>query len=510
MSAIKNINKKNIDFYASLLGIGYIILPILIFLIGFLKFYISIPLVCAVVYSSYRCFKNLYDSNAVIETEKRNIKSISIYILLFYLILVWLFFSGIGSFSFQNDDYMVRNPIFRDLINYKWPVIYDLSEMDSHITSITGTDKVMFVYYFTYWLPSALVGKLFGELAANFALYFWSLLGIVLTLYFVSRYLKKLSYSAIIIFIFFGGLDIVGTLIFKESYQIHSHIEWWNYFQYSSNTTQLYWVFNQSIPAWLITSMLLNCRSRKSVIFISSAIFAYSPFATIGMVPIAIYMYLKRYDEGDNSLKKRIAGGITFENIFMPLMMLTVFGMLYTSNPDSISVKDWAFKLLDCSFAEKITSYLMGIILECGLYFFIIRRYFRNNKILWAALISLILFPFYKITPANDFAMRSSIPALFILMIFVIKYVQSNSNRALIAVVLVISSVTAVSEISRSVHYTFSVQPDSYLKEDIYSFGDMKKPSDRWINTVSYQFFAHDYENTPFYKYIAKHNEEDN
>ena len=137
------------------------------FLIGFLRVYIAIPLAYVVVYCAYRACRNLYDPECKIEINGKWY----IWVCLFVLVVLWIYFSGIGSFSFQNGDHIVRNPIFRDLINYKWPVIYDLSKMSQNITSITGTDKVMFVYYFAYWLPSAVVGKIFGEAAANVALY---------------------------------------------------------------------------------------------------------------------------------------------------------------------------------------------------------------------------------------------------------------------------------------------------------------------------------------------------
>ncbi len=493
---------RNIDFYAVLLGVGYIALPILIFLIGFLRFYVAIPLACAVIYCMYRTFANLYNPDCKIEVKGNRY----IWIGLSVLVLFWIYFSGIGSFSFQNDDYMVRNPIFRDLINYKWPVIYDLSKMPGNITAITGTDKVMFVYYFAYWLPSAVIGKLFGETAANVGLYLWTLLGIALTIYFISRYLKKLSYHTVLVLMVFGGLDIIGTLLLKEGYHVRDHIEWWNFFQYSSNTTLLYWVFNQAVPTWLITALLLNCKNRKSVLFIASAIFCYSPFATFGMIPVAIYMYLKKYD-GDGTVKQRILNGISFENCFMPIMMLAVFGLMYMSNSGSVGTKCWSFSALgDWSFAQKLGQYALGIILEFGLYMLVIRKYFRENKILWVALISLALIPFYKITPANDFAMRGSIPALFILTVFVIKYVQSNQKQTVIAIMLVISSVTAISEIDRSVYNTF--KSDNYLKEEIYSFGDMRTDSDYWIHTCTRQFFARDYEDSAFYKYFAKQRKE--
>lgn len=495
---------RNIDFYAVLIGIAYLILPILIFLIGFLRFYIAFPLACTVMYCAYKAYRNLYNSDCKIEIQGRWY----LWTYLFALVVLWIYFSGIGSFSYQNSDYIVRNPIFRDLINYKWPVIYDLSKMPNNITSITGTDKVMFVYYFTYWLPSAVIGKMCGEVVANVALLLWTVLGILLIFYFIARYLRKLSYHIILVFIVFSGLDIIGTFIRRGTYHFFDHLECWSFFQYSSNTTLLYWVFNQAVPTWLITIIMMNYKNRKSVLFIASTIFCYSPFATFGIIPIAVYMYLKRYEyDKDISIKHRIVRGITIENCFMPIMMLVVFGLFYMSNSGSVGLYGWTFTMMTgWTFKGMVYIYIVSIVLEIGLYFVIIRKYLRGNKILIVSLVSLLLIPFYKITPANDFAMRGSIPALFILIVFIIKYVQTKHRHTMIAILLLTGSVTALSEISRSVFSTF--KSDTYLKEDIYSFGDMKKSSDKWISTVSRQFFAYNYENSTFYKLLANQKEE--
>ena len=48
------------------------------------------------------------------------------YFLLMVVLAVWLFLSGVGGYAFQNWDHHSRNAVFRDLINYSWPVVYHL------------------------------------------------------------------------------------------------------------------------------------------------------------------------------------------------------------------------------------------------------------------------------------------------------------------------------------------------------------------------------------------------
>ena len=84
-------------------------------------------------------------------------------------LLIWVILSGIGSFLYQNSDFTHRNPIYHDLCNYNWPVLYNLSQSSVHAA---------LSYYFSWWLPPALIAKIFalGYTGQELLLYFWSML----------------------------------------------------------------------------------------------------------------------------------------------------------------------------------------------------------------------------------------------------------------------------------------------------------------------------------------------
>ena len=148
--------------------------------------------------------------------------------------------------------------------------------------------------------------------------------------YNLCRFFRKNSYIIPIIFIFFSGLDIIGYLMrilvngrweaFKTL--IASHIEWWaRIAQYSSNTTQLFWVFNQSLEIWLIVILLLQLRTNKNSQALSSLTFAYSPWAVFGIIPISIASLFHN--------NRKFTSGITLQNIFLPLAVLLYFTELF-------------------------------------------------------------------------------------------------------------------------------------------------------------------------------------
>ncbi len=169
---------------------------------------------------------------------------------IFYLLLLtglWVFLSGVGGYAFQNWDHHWRNAVLHDLITYNWPVVYSSPEKGP----IT-----MLVYYVGYWLPAALAGKIFGWQAANFVLFLWTWLGVFLVISHLSLKLKTTALKAALLLIFFSGMDALGVLLFANEYPTLwppiQHLEIWSgNLQYSSFTTQLFWVFNQVIPAWL-------------------------------------------------------------------------------------------------------------------------------------------------------------------------------------------------------------------------------------------------------------------
>jgi hypothetical protein len=154
-------NKLFKENYISIISL-LLIVPVIIFFIFFTKLYISIPAIFIIII----CYRNL----VIAEKSKEKVKikqKKNYYLTVTIILLLWNIFSGIGSFSYQNNDFNVRNAVLRDLINYDWPVVYDFSNVESDIKEVIGDGQAGFVYYYAYWLPSALFGKIFGELGAN-------------------------------------------------------------------------------------------------------------------------------------------------------------------------------------------------------------------------------------------------------------------------------------------------------------------------------------------------------
>ena len=411
-------------------------------------------------------------------------------------LLFWMCLSGIGGIGHQNLDYYVRNPILNDLTSFSWPLRYDLSQQSAAVQAICGSDTVGFVYYFFFWLPAAALGKVFGS--AQLWLFLWCFVGLCLVWLEVHLFLQKQSLCIPAVLIGFSGLDFIPFFL-QEGLVKTAHMEWWagHLFQYSSNTTLLYWVFNQAIPLWLIVSLLLNLGAANGSVALCSLAFLYSPFATFGMIPLALWAI--RQNGLGNTLR-------TAANWFTPLLMLGVFGSFYLSNSGSLGANGFIFF---CNGLSALKWYVPFVVLEAGVYIFCLRKeLLRYDDYLLVASLELIVIPLYKLTDANDFCMRASIPALFILCISVIRYLLQHKNKTCLALAfcLLIGAATPATEMLRSTKYMLEGEPDANLIGSSFSSMvlDRYEYAETLVTTVDEQFFAHNWQNSFFEKYLGK------
>ena len=493
---------KNYDLIFVAIGIIYAIVPITIFALGWLKCIYSIPISALLIFLGIKIWQEIIqDSDKIKIFSKENVR---FWIISTSLVIIWVYLSGIGSFVFQNEDHWVRNPIFRDLSTLKWPIIYDLSKESAIVQEICGNTKVAFSYYFSWWLPISGLSKLLHlpEVLCNFLLFFWALTGIFVTIYLICRKLNKCSWIIPVCFILFSGLDYIPTKLLEGEIESIAHIEWWaKFFQYSSNTTLLFWVFNQAIPIWVIMALFLQMKDNKYIASLSSLTFAYSPWATFGMIPLAIISSLK---------KNQIRNAFNLLNFIVPGIMLIVFGSFYLGGGGSEGEIGFIFLISSADYRRVLINYLMFILFEFLIYFLIVGKHAYYYELYKTVLIELLVFPLIVIRDGN-FIMRGTIPALFMLSYYVITFLLDKKNErkneirirySILIIALVIGSITPIHEINRTVKNT--MQSNDMLQEMIGSFSDIQTGDDDLITIIKNQFFVYDYDSKFFFKYLAK------
>ena len=452
-----NINSKIIDNFS----IFYIILPLIIFLINWL----NPPTLIISLFSLFFILK------LITQNIKKSEFKIDTKLILFTIILclTWCFFSGIGGFIYQSPDWHVRNALLRDLIKFSYPVIYD--------------NGSALVYYISTFLPSALVGKmcLFFNIShektfllANLFNYLYCSLGLILITFQIYIYCKGKNLSHIwilIIFIFFSGMDI---LVDQNYYSLNIlHIERHGLLQYSSNTTLLFWVYNQAIIPWLITMLFIkNYRKVENYGFYGVLLFFTSPMPFIGLTIYLTTLCLTNLIRRINTpyIKNYINKIFSIQNILSIFIILPIIYLYYSSNATASENKlNFIFDI------SETYLYANFIFLEVGLYFLLIREKFKKNIIYTITLISLITLPFFQIGEQPDICMRSSICGLFILMLFIIKFLNDNNikkiKKSYLIICLCIGAITPFFEIYRGIYYSL-IDKKNIIKDEIYTLNN--------------------------------------
>ncbi len=437
------------------LGILFLVIPIVIQLFFWYNRIISIPcivLLFAATYFVMKKYKALdYDEYYKIFNKKK---------IIFFIILIIVInlLSGAGGIFPQNWDYHGRNAIFRDLIENPWPVRYDYSALP-YENSIFGNGGIL-NYYFAFWLPGAIVGKIAGFRVASLFMLLWQTLGVTIFFYYVCRLLKNIKYRYFLIFVTFGGLNVIGHIIMNKylNLTIHpigtTHIDTsMGMFCMSSFITQLFWVFNQSVPAWIAVMLYLQEKDYRTCGYFFALLVPFGPFPMLGFLYIIFcnIIFGKKLDKLLNF--KRIRELITLDNIFGCLSVLPVVFM-YTLNESQKGCR-----IIDGinngNIKQILFTYAMFVLLEFLVYIIIVNK--KNFKQIIMCFLFFAIVPLFYIGGA-DLGNRSTIPLLLIIYLLIcerLNVIDKRDKRDFLIqqatiVILLVASITNFNEVFRS------------------------------------------------------------
>ena len=484
----------------------YLLVPLVIFLFAYTRLYWALLVSIILSVTGYFAYRSIDKDRAVEMTP-------ALIICTAVISLLWVYLAGAGEFSWASHDHNVRAAILNDLVNYDWPVIYDLStQSNPEVVKILGQGgQAAFSYYFFFWTVPALIGKLLGLTAARVSFLIWSAAGIFMSSMLLSFFQKKPQITAITVLFLFGGFDLImfgfRTLIQHES----ATFEGWNRELYiHGDFFQTMNTINQAIPGWMITMLLLNHKDNRFIGFFGSLSFCYSPWVTIGLLPIAICELLR--EKSQISFKRILSPG----NIISPVIVLLVFGTYFTSNPAATGVKGFLWEFFPGEIPAMIMAYILYVIFEFGIWVTAVLPDAKRDPVFITAVLTLLIMPVWKMTEMNDFVMRGTLAPMLVIMIYVLKRfdlsverLRKNGNdlrSAGFMVLFLVSGMTAVVFLIISAVSTVKIYDgeDTSIQpyETIVSFGDIR--SEEYTGLVQRQFFVYDFENRPFYKIFGK------
>lgn len=393
------------------------------------------------------------------------------------LLTVWTLLSGAGHRGFFDGDFYKHSAILSDLIQYDWPVTYRLRE--SH-------QFVHLVYYFAYYLPSALIGKWLGWKAANISLFFWTGTGISFAFAWLMALVEqKKQIIFAFLFPFFSGLDLVGRTIMGKKVVNDSDWEWWGRnWQYSGNTTLFFYVPQHVLAGWICMGILLYCYLKNKKLPLQEVLFAstllWSPFIFIGCIPFYLWMIYK----------KKMT--VSIPSVLLSVGIVGILGLFFMSNM-AISVAEttasgWLWNIEKIIGSFLLVRLSLFYILEFGLFTFLVIRK-KSSPLLILAAIILFLVPWYKMGLMNDLAMRASIPALFIISYYWITYLVESKKKTMLfhfsCILFLVGSIYPLVQMGNGiVHFSFG--PPRYSLSQL----DQPKFRRQYLGSGNSKFFS--------------------
>ena len=409
----------------------YIFIPVLLFVFMWLKPLIGITLGLLIIYGIYYSFKNETPTWKIDNLKEK----LPLLILSIGIITLLVLTSGIGASIKQYPDHLIRNTLFKVLIDKDWPV--KLMTSNNHIRSMN--------YYIGFWLPAAFIGKFTNYKFALLFLQIWAIIGLLLIWYYMMERKQKFHFWYFIVFILFGGLDFLGTLLTGNIFNdIGNRYEWWSgYWNYPSMMTSLFWTFNQSIYAWLLYKMIMRQNNNKNVVFIWSTSLLTCTFPAIGLLPFAVYKAIdnvKDKSKGFNRFINAVKQGLTLTNVIG--LVISIILLLYVSSNVAVQTGfnqtpslvtsytiTYAQSFNYYKWTNKLLNYLWFILLEFVIYYVVIYKEKQKEPLYWISLITLLICPLIKIGNWVDFPLRASMPALFCLCELVIDSLEAYFNN---------------------------------------------------------------------------------
>jgi len=384
-------------------ALAYLALPNLIFLAGWLKPEFGWPAAAGLAVILF----------AVARTSGRAPQAVrwGTVPVIVVVAAIWVAISGVGHLVYANSDWVIRDAVLVDLVRDRWPVTFQTTEHGLLLLRAP----------LAYYLPAAIVGWVAGLGAAQWMLALWTWMGVTLSFMLFLRGVTstRLLLIRMMVFIFFSGMDILGLLFSGRVPLLGAHMEWWaQLFQYSSDTTQLFWVPNHALPGWIAIAWLLGRWPANLPIAFSVAMVGlapmWSPLTAVGLVPIFFVALVSR--GGPTRLTKAIIDVRTLGLV----AILAVFVYPYLLLAGGTVPSNWLGSEGSPLFlAERYAEFLL---IEYLILFFLMVRHFRFDPVLLTSGIVLGVLPLYRLGPYSDFTMRASIPALTVIAILLGKW----------------------------------------------------------------------------------------
>ncbi len=528
----------------TVITILYIYIPVMFFVAGFTKWYISIPTlfvtgmsVGAMIFSFLGMellpVSGKTSGDAVEGTESVassaisksgesdvNVTEKAIHIDAVTLVIVFAVFiaicilSGWGGIYPQSGDWYKHNAVLSDLTVNDWPVYY------------TMFDDCMLTYYLGQYIIPALTGKLFGSfMVSNYMMAVWGILGLYLVYLNLVRVVnagtRKKQLVTMLFLLFFGGAlsvaQIVLTGIYGEFMNSLGSYHWILVknimLQYRNNYVMLRWVFPQCIVPWLVCIMLFENRRRvEYYVTLVLPVLLYGSFSFVALFVTAVAECTILVLSKKVNFKKVVS----LSNLLVGISLGSILFFYFLGNLQVEKPYESSFRWQLYS-ARNIWVYIVFCLFMFGIHAIIVYKDNAKNSFWYISVAILLFLPFCRMGLCNDVVMSTSIPAQFFILIMVLQtlfrdgsvekdgidYIKSLTVRKTIIIVLfVIGSWYPLVELCENIRLNWPGMEVSDAFNTMEWFTD--RESDDVTQDLKFNYYTYDMDDTIFYKYYAR------
>ena len=497
----------------TILLLGYLYLPVMIFLAGWVKTWIAVPIILillCLLFKMYRAYasENIAGGEKKSETYAGKV-SVPAFILISLFLAGFCIILGFDGTFLQAGDWYKHNAVLRDLMTKEWPVYY------------TQKEHTMLVYYIGQYLFPALIGKIAGSFRiAQIAMALWGIIGVLLTYWNLIRILHadtlKKQVKTLLVFLFFCGALPLAQIAVSKIYPSEAG-EIGNYhwllvsgfmMQYRSSTVLLRWVFPQCIVPWICAELFLEHKEKMEYyVLLLLPTLLFGSFSFIGFVFMAVitlgYQLIHK-----KCVKRIVRQCFSLTNIIPLITLGSVFffyfwGNISTQKPEYLGFQMQHFGM------KYLPVYLIFCFFMFGIYALCVWKENRKNPVFLSAVLLLALIPFFKMGLYNDFVMCVSIPALFLLEIFVTDFLMKHTKdgnegirKGILILCLCIGAWYPLCETAENI----SAKQPGNMSADGYStltyFADRDNPD--IPDDLKYNYYAYELDQNFFYRNLAR------
>lgn len=397
----------------------YLSVPLLMFIWGWLKPWIAIPLMLCIVYSLWKLAKERMRSPYGKELTS-NLKEWIPSLLLF---VMYIFVTGMTGNWAQHTDYYVRNDIFWDLTTKSWPP--------------NLPDGRYFIYYFQSWLPAALVGSFFGWQSALWSYFIWTVIGMIISLCYIFKAVGKCSFWIACVFFVWNGLELIPCsfvapffrgISIHEAFMQNDHVA--GAFLTESPSFSIKNIVHCFVPLSIIGGMLLQPGNvRKIGVALGVLAVMYSPMSALFLLPILLYFFVKEYAQVNSKgryildLRCMMKETCSVCNISYILPFLLLVVPFYAGAEALFNAK---FELL--FEVNNVSLFLFYLFFNAIVAVMLIRRNIKSNFV-WVVFVTHSLCVCSGLIFHGDIAMKGSVVTSYFLIILYCQAFEREKSR---------------------------------------------------------------------------------